>query len=296
MMPLLRAAAADRAGTCDPTSNTANSTGTPLRTSTARRSPLASGFVWQRAGPPGHVNAPPPPSQATRVVRIAGRQITPLAKVDSNRSGGALCSQRQPAKAAAAPAPTVPQNTHASAAVAGGFTAPSIANLAGATSGAPSSPRHFAMAHLRNTAVMASGCGSGRGLPSDTQLDAWRLALCLPGNKAAYLGCSELSLPPQQEAAVRAAGITSPRLERHLRHVMAAVLQWCPDLCHVEHIAETCFPFVKLWGVDGVSAAETAMVFWGSWGRRWIEALPLPPLQQTNVLDDRRARRDRLWA
>ncbi len=266
LMPLLKKRARRNAhsGTADP--RAAPSKG---RSGSGKRSQQSKeegqAIIWQRTGPPGHVNQPPAqPKQ--RAVRVPGRGVQPLAKVDSNRGGRTQSSKNR--SHTSAPVPAAPS---VSAAAAGSMQAGPLAAKT------PGNARTFAMAHLRSTVAVACGVGRGGGLPAPARLDAWRLALALPGNKTAFDGACSLPLPPMQDSIVKQACISSPRLDRQLRSTMACLLQWCPDLAHVSHLAETVFPFVRMWGVDGPSAAETCMVFWGTWGKRWLETLPLPP-------------------
>jgi len=222
-------------------------------------------FKWQRAGPPGHVNTAPSASTA-RSVRVPGRGSVPLAKVDSNRAG------RRKLATPGGVSGTVPPAASVSINAANSMPAGTNAALQHGNA------RDYAMAHLRNTVAVACGEGRGGGLPPLTRLDAWRLALALPGNTSAFEGCSALLLPNMQDSIMRQARVSSPRLERQLRLCLACLVQWCPDLGQVSHLAETSFPFVRMWGVDGTAAAESCMVFWGTWGRRWLETAPLPPL------------------
>eukprot|EP00516_Mucochytrium_quahogii_P000444 CAMPEP_0203751130 /NCGR_PEP_ID=MMETSP0098-20131031/5251_1 /ASSEMBLY_ACC=CAM_ASM_000208 /TAXON_ID=96639 /ORGANISM=" , Strain NY0313808BC1" /LENGTH=1221 /DNA_ID=CAMNT_0050640713 /DNA_START=57 /DNA_END=3719 /DNA_ORIENTATION=- len=106
----------------------------------------------------------------------------------------------------------------------------------------------------------------------------WRFLLRLPENSDAYGGLVRKGAHPAWQCLYEKYPVRSHKVFARFERVMFALAHWCPLFEDISYLPAVCFPFVKVYGNDELSAFETVMTVLFRVCTFWFESFPHAPV------------------
>eukprot|EP00929_Paragymnodinium_shiwhaense_P082449 TRINITY_DN43441_c0_g3_i1.p1 TRINITY_DN43441_c0_g3~~TRINITY_DN43441_c0_g3_i1.p1 ORF type:complete len:1227 (+),score=262.78 TRINITY_DN43441_c0_g3_i1:143-3823(+) len=122
---------------------------------------------------------------------------------------------------------------------------------------------------------------SRMAFPERQRPSAWRILLSLPRNVEAHSSLLARGQHPAATSMLAASepeGLGQGQARRRLLRTLSALLHWAPELSGVSFLPRVVQPLARVFGGDDVLAFEAAVTFLHSWGCRWLDGVPGPPL------------------